>query len=184
MCLANRCKIINKTSYFPFKKWAAALAMLLIFGYTLLSGASVPAQRSCVMLTLVLLAVIVDRLHISTRTVAWAAALVMLATPIGLLGPSFQMSFAAVIALVAFYETFREPIARWQREGGPLRRIALYFVGICLTSAVATVATTPYAVYHFNRFALYALPANMLAVPITGFWVMPWAMVSCLLMPL
>jgi competence protein ComEC len=100
-----------------------------------------------------------------------------------LLGPSFQMSFAAVIALVAFYETFREPIARRQREGGSLRRVALYFVGICLTSAVATVATTPYAVYHFNRFALYALPANMLAVPITGFWVMPWAMVACLLMP-
>jgi competence protein ComEC len=93
------------------------------------------------------------------------------------------MSFAAVIALIAFYETFRGPLAGWQGEGGVGRRVALYFAGISITSAVATIATTPYAVYHFNRFALYALPSNMLAVPITGFWVMPWAMVSCLLMP-
>jgi competence protein ComEC len=165
------------------KKWAAALAILLVFGYTLLAGAPVPAQRSCVMITLVLLAVIIDRLHLSTRIVAWAALLVMLTTPVGVLGPSFQMSFAAVIALIAFYETFRERIAGWQKGGGAGRRVLLYFVGISLTSAVATVATTPYAVYHFNRFALYALPSNMAAVPITGFWVMPWAMVSCMLMP-
>jgi competence protein ComEC len=168
---------------FPIKKWAAALALLLVGGYTLLAGASVPAQRSFVMIALVLLAVIVDRLQISTRTVAWAAVAVMLATPVGLLGPSFQMSFAAVIALIAFYETYNDRIAAWRRDAGIPRTALLYFLGIAITSAVATAATTPYAVYHFNRFALYALPSNALAVPITGLLVMPMAMLACLLMP-
>jgi len=168
---------------FPIKKWAAALALLLVGAYTLLSGMSVPAQRSFVMIALVLLAVMVDRLQISTRVVAWAAVVVMLVTPVGLLGPSFQMSFGAVIALIAFYETYNDRLAEWRRDAGIVRRILLYFFGIAITSAVATAATTPYAVYHFNRFALYALPSNALAVPITGVLVMPAAMLACLLMP-
>jgi competence protein ComEC len=57
-------------------------------------------------------------------------------------------------------------------------------VGIALTTIVTTVATMPFTIYHFNRFPLYSIAANALAVPITGFWVMPWAIVSCLLMPL
>lgn len=167
----------------PIKKWSAAIALVLVGAYTLLAGAPVPAQRSFLMLALVLVAVMVDRLQISTRLVAWAAALVMVWTPIGVLGPSFQMSFGAVIALIAFYEAFSGRLASWHEGRGVAGQVALYFVGIALTTVVATVATTPFAVYHFNRFALYALPANAAAVPITGFWVMPWAMVACLLMP-
>jgi competence protein ComEC len=168
---------------YPVKKWSAGLALLLVGAYTLLAGSPVPAQRSFFMIALVLLAVIVDRLQISMRTVAWAAAVVMVWTPIGVLGPSFQMSFGAVIALIAFYEANRSRLASWQEGRGLAGQIGLYFVGIALTTVVATVATTPFAVYHFNRFALYALPANAAAVPITGFWVMPWAMIACLLMP-
>jgi competence protein ComEC len=168
---------------FPIKKWSAALALVLVGAYTLLAGSPVPAQRSFFMIALVLVAVMVDRLHISVRTVAWAAVVVMVWTPIGVMGPSFQMSFGAVIALIAFYEANRRRMASWQEGRGLAGQIGLYFVGIALTTVVATIATTPFAVYHFNRFALYALPANAAAVPLTGFWVMPWAMVACLLMP-
>jgi competence protein ComEC len=165
------------------KKGAAALALLLIVAYTVLSGASVPAQRSCLMTGLALLAVMIDRLHLSMRVVAWAAVAVMLVTPSGILGPSFQMSFAAVVALIAFYESCGARLSAWHAERGPIGRFGFYFAGLALTTVIATLATTPFSVFHFNRFALHGLAANAVAVPLTGFWVMPWAMVACLLMP-
>ena len=165
------------------KKWAAGLALVLIVAYTVLSGGSVPAQRSCLMTGLALLAVMIDRLHLSMRVVAWAAVAVMLVTPSGILGPSFQMSFAAVVALIAFYETWGVRLSAWRAERGPIGRFGFYFAGLGLTTVIATLATTPFSIFHFNRFALHGLAANAVAVPLTGFWVMPWAMVACLLMP-
>ncbi len=70
------------------------------------------------------------------------------------------------------------------RMPGAPRRAGLYLFGITLTTIVTTLATMPFTIYHFNRFALYSVVANALAVPITGFWVMPWAIVACLAMPL
>jgi competence protein ComEC len=108
----------------------------------------------------------------------------MLMTPESATGPSFQMSFAAVAALIACYEAMRPLLASWHAHASQLRRAGLYIFGIALTTIVTTVATMPFTIYHFNRFPLYSVVANALAVPITGFWVMPWAILSCLLMPL
>src|SRR3546814_645516 len=91
----------------PIKKWAAGAAIIGSFAYLLLSGADVPTQRSFVMTGLVLLAVILDRTAISLQLVAWAAIIVLVIAPESLLGPSFQMSFGAVVALVATYEAWR-----------------------------------------------------------------------------
>ena len=168
----------------PTKKYAAALALLVTFLYMLLSGATVSSRRAFVMIALALLAVLVDRLSLSARALALAAVAIMLMTPDSATGPSFQMSFAAVAALVAFYEAWRGRLATWYRESGALRRLGLYALGIAFTTIVTTVATAPFTVYHFNRFPLYSVAANVVAVPITGFWVMPWAIVACLLMPL
>ncbi|MDB5407544.1 MAG: ComEC [Rhodospirillales bacterium] len=169
---------------YPTKKWAAGLALLVTFAYMLLSGATVSSRRSFVMTGLVMLAVLVDRLQLSARGLAYAATAILLLAPMSLTGPSFQMSFAAVGALIAFYETYRSRLGAWRRDAGPVGRAALYALGIALTTVICTVATAPYTVFHFNRFAVYSVAANIIAVPITGFWVMPWAMVSCALMPL
>lgn len=168
----------------PTKKYAAALALLLTFLYMLLSGATVSSRRAFVMTALALLAVLVDRLSLSARALALAAVAIMLMTPDSATGPSFQMSFAAVAALVAFYEAWRTRLAAWHREAGAAKRLGLYALGIAFTTVVTTVATAPFTVYHFNRFPLYSVAANVVAVPITGFWIMPWAIVACLLMPL
>ncbi len=167
----------------PTKKYAAALALLLTFLYMLLSGATVSSRRAFVMTALALLAILIDRLSLSARALALAAVAIMLMTPDSATGPSFQMSFAAVTALVAFYEAWRARIAAWHRDAGALKRLGLYAVGIAFTTVVTTVATAPFTVYHFNRLPLYSVAANILAVPITGFWVMPWAILACLLMP-
>jgi competence protein ComEC len=170
--------------YYPTKKLAAAAALLVIFFYLLLSGATVSSRRAFVMIGLVLLAVLVDRISVSPRAVALAAFVVMLMTPDAATGPSFQMSFASVGCLVVFYEAMRPRLIAWHRDAGLLRRAGLYLLGLAFTTMVTTIATAPFTIFHFNRFPLYSVVANALAVPITGFWVMPWAIVSCLLMPL
>jgi competence protein ComEC len=88
-----------------------------------------------------------------------------------------------VVGLVAFYEASHGRLNAWRADRGWAAGAAIYVGGLVLTSLVATLATTPYAVYHFNRFAAWGIASNFLAVPLTGFWVMPAAMLGCLLMP-
>lgn len=168
----------------PIKKWAAFGALIFAAGYLLLSGASVPTQRAFLMTGLVMTAVLLDREAISMRLVAWAAMLVLVLWPEALLTASFQLSFAAVSALVATYEVIA---ARRRESGAPAtgwsRRILLYLGALLLTSLVANIATLPFSAYHFNRIASHGLASNMLAVPLTGFWIMPWGVLALALAP-
>jgi competence protein ComEC len=167
---------------YPIKKWAAVAAIAGALFYTLLAGATVPTQRSFVMMGLVLLAVILDRQGISMRFVAVAAAAILAVQPEALLNASFQMSFAAVIALIAAYESWGRAFAR-NRDSGWMRRIALYVAGVCATTIIATAATAPFAIYHFNRVALFSLLGNLIAVPLSSVWVMPAAVIGMVLVP-
>jgi competence protein ComEC len=143
----------------------------------------VPTQRAFLMTGLVLLAVLVDRNPFSMRAVAWAAAAILLVAPEALVGPSFQMSFAAVAALIAAYEASRDWRRRRRGEAGWPQWSLRYAGGLVFTSLIAGAATAPYAVFHFGRMANYGVIANMAAVPITGLWIMPWAVAAFLLMP-
>lgn len=168
---------------YPIKKWAAVGAGLGGFVYLNLVGASIPAQRAFLMVAVVLLAVLLERRALSLRLVAWAATVILLLAPDSLMSASFQMSFAAVTALIAAYEVWESRRARHPEARGPLRRLAGYFAGVAATSVIAILATGPFAAFHFHRLALYGLLANLVAVPLTAFWIMPWAVVALLLMP-
>ena len=168
---------------YPIKKWAAVAAGLGAFAYLQLTGATVPTQRAFLMIGLVLLAVVLERTALSFRLIAWAAVVVLAIAPESLLSPSFQLSFAAVAALIATYELVRDRRHRVFAGRGPLARAGLYLSGVALTSAIAGLATAPFAVYHFNRIAWYGIAANMVAVPLTALWIMPWAIAAFALMP-
>lgn len=176
----------------PIRKWAAGVALLVALGYLLLSGATVPTQRAFLMLAIGLVAIVADRFQITMRPVAWAALAVLLVMPESLVGASFQMSFAAVVGLVAAYEAVR---SRWRAIGtgaglarDPTRArasvVGLYFLAVAFTSIVATLATGPLAIANFNRLAVYGVAANLLAVPVTAFWIMPWGIAALALMPM
>jgi competence protein ComEC len=168
---------------YPIKKWAAVVAVAGAGAYTLLAGAPVPTQRSFLMVGLVFLAVLLDRRGLSMRSLAWAATAILVLAPESLLTASFQMSFAAVTALIAWYEVVRE---RRIGAGEPPRwpmKMVWYLGGVVATTIVAGAATTPFAAYHFNRIAGYGVAANLVAVPVTSLWVMPWAVLAFVLMP-
>ncbi len=167
----------------PIKKWAALGAGAGAFVYLNLVGASIPAQRAFLMVAVVLLAVLLDRRALSLRLVAWAAVVILAVMPESLMSASFQMSFAAVTALVAAYETWERQRPRDRPPRGPAGRLGGYFGGVALTSVIAILATSPFAAFHFHRLALYGLLANLAAVPLTAFWIMPWAVLALLLMP-
>jgi competence protein ComEC len=165
----------------PTKKLAASIALLGAFGYLLISGAPVPTRRAFAMTALALVAIMADRNPFSMRLVAWAAMVVLLLQPESLLGPSFQMSFGAVVALIAVYET---GVARRPAGAGGLDwRLLMYVAGIALTTLIASAATTPFSIYHFSRFPTYGIATNLIAVPLTGIWIMPWGMLGVLLIP-
>jgi competence protein ComEC len=160
---------------FPIKKGAAVCAIMAALFFTLLTGASIPTIRAFIMTSIVLTGVLLDRKAISLRSVAWAAIIILLLYPESLLGPSFQLSFAAVTGLVAFYE--RRKIISSQSK------TIDYFKDVLSSSFIASTATMPFAAYHFNRIALYGIGANLLAVPLTVFWIMPFGLIALILMP-
>jgi competence protein ComEC len=169
---------------FPIKKWAAVAALVGAFGYLLLTGATIPTQRAYIMVSLVLVAVLIDREAVSMRPVAWAAVLVLVLRPESFLGASFQLSFAAVTALVAFYEWLRTRSKTRTEPRRGVRWLMLYFAAVMATTVVASLATAPFAAYHFNRVAVAGLFANLIAVPTTALWIMPWGLLALVLMPL
>ena len=173
----------------PVKKIAASAALAAAFFYMLLAGAPVPAQRSFFMASLVLLAILLDRTALTMRLVAWAAVIVLLFEPESLLGASFQMSFAAVVALIAAWESSRSWRGRMHErlrgvEDSVTARVLMYLGSTLFTTLIAGLATAAFSAYHFNRISLLGIVANLLAVPLTGIWVMPFGVVAMLLMPL
>lgn len=157
----------------PVKAIAAIAAAISAIGYTLLSGASVPTVRSCLATLTVLAGVFLGRQAISMRLVAWGATLILFVRPEALLNPSFQLSFAAVTGLIALYQS---QLGRWLLPGHETPfpgRLARHGIGMLASGLVAEVMLAPIALFHFNQVGLYGLVANLIAIPLTSFWIMP-----------
>ncbi len=169
---------------YPIKIWAAVAAIICVTGYLFVSGTAVSAIRAYIMILLVLSAVCFNRTAISLRNVAFAAVIILLLWPESLLGASFQMSFAAVAALVFFYEKFGTKFVIASSKSHFMLKPFIYVWGVALTSLIATFATSLFAIYHFGQFSLAGIFVNPMAVPIMGFFVMPLVVLSFLLMPI
>ncbi|MGI4955466.1 MAG: ComEC/Rec2 family competence protein [Janthinobacterium lividum] len=168
--------------HWPTKAMAGVAALLAGAAYLLLTGAHVPIMRSFAMASLVTLGIVTGRRALSLRGLALGALALVLIAPQEVVGVSFQMSFAAVLALIAGYEALRPLLARLHGRGW--RRLAAHGAGLVLTSLLAGTASAPYAAYHFGHVQVYFILANVLAVPLTAFWVMPLGVLGLLLMPL
>ncbi len=167
------------------KKTAAVVAWLGAASYLVLSGAAVSTQRAFVMLSVMCLAIVLDRQAITMRNLAVAAWLVILPTPESVIEPGLQMSFVTVAVLIFFYQEIRKH--RFRRPT-PGRRsyIAKGLTGVtsvAMTTIVAGIATAPIAAFHFHKVSAYSLAANIVSVPIVGLFVMPFSLAGTLLVP-
>ncbi|NPD65393.1 ComEC/Rec2 family competence protein [Lichenicola cladoniae] len=169
----------------PMRQIAALGALAAGCGYMVLTGLHLPGLRSLAMAGIAVLGLLVGRRAVSMRTLAIAAILLLLASPATLLDVGYQMSFAAVMALLAGYEALRPMMVRLHAQGllGWRRRVGLHVFQLFFTSLVAGAASLPYAAFHFGRVQFYFVLANLVAVPLTAFWVLPQGLLSLLLMP-
>ncbi|WP_223799442.1 ComEC/Rec2 family competence protein [Sphingomonas nostoxanthinifaciens] len=157
----------------PLPLIAAAAGAAAGIGYTLLSGAQVPTVRSCVAALLVLGGIALGREALTLRLVATGALVVLLIRPEALVGPSFQLSFAAVTAIVAFHEHPAIRAAALKREESWPRRLLREFVVLLVTGLLVEAALAPIAAWHFHRAGFYGALANIVAIPLSTFVIMP-----------
>lgn len=162
----------------PMRKLAAAGALGVAAGYLALSGGNVATERAFIMVAVALCAIMVNRRAISLRAVAIAATIVLILRPEALLGPGFQMSFAATVALVAIFGYMRDD----KITIGP--KWAQPVIGVLLASGISGFATAPVGAAHFNAISHYGLLANLLSVPVMGTVVVPAAVLALCLAPI
>ncbi len=174
--------------YYPVKKIAALISLFSSGFYLALSGADVAAQRSFIMLAVMLFAVIMDRKALTLRNLAIAALFSILVTPHEILGPSFQMSYSATGALIAGFAWVklrkRQNPEKAERQTGLFHTVWRWLIGIIATSLLAGTASGLYAAFHFNNMAPLGMLGNALALPVISVLIMPFAVIALLLMPL
>ncbi len=168
----------------PVKAIAAFVAALAGVAYTILAGAEVPTVRSCLAALVVLVGLTLGRQAISLRVVAAAALLILAVRPEALMNPSFQLSFGAIVSIVALYESaLGQRLLKRRGEWGWPTRLAHGLFALLATGVAAELALMPIALHHFGRNGVYGVLANLVAIPLSSFLVMP-ALVAALLLDL
>lgn len=170
------------SSYLPSFRIAAIIALPLSFFYLLFAGTPVSALRAFIMLALALIAIIMSRRGITLHHVALAAIIILISSPSSLFGPAFQMSFSAVFALVVAWNIWLR--RRLSVSPSWVMRLWWYFVGIALSSVIASLASMPFALYHFGITTSWSVLANIIGMPLMGLVIMPMGVMGMLLSPL
>ena len=165
------------------RKPAAVIALLAASFYLALSGAAVSTQRAWVMAVVVMGGILLDRRAFSMRALAIAAIGVLCLAPESVVEPGFQMSFAAVAALIAVYEVWTAIRPERLTPPGWIERVVANLGGLTMTSLVAGAATGAFAAFHFQRLATYGFGANLVAMPVFTFVAMPAGVAALALAP-
>lgn len=169
----------------PVKAISAGAAAMTRIAYTILAGAQVPTVRSCIGTVVVLFGVILGREALSLRLLAAGGFVILAVRPEALLGPSFQLTFAAVTGLVAL---FNSKFGRWlispRQHVSRVSRTLQHLAGLLVTGIIAEALLSATALFHFNSTGAYGVLANLIAIPWTEFVIMPLLVVALALDPL
>lgn len=181
------CALPVYSIYFPAKKISACLAIIATMFYMVIANFGIPVQRSFIMITLAMLAICLDRTAFSIRSLAIAAFIILIFAPESVLSASFQLSFVAVLGLLAFYESawfnIREKFFQASSTLLGTKKIIFTLFGILATTLIASLITTPYSIAFFQRFTAQAILGNLLAIPLISLFVMPLGLFSILSLP-
>ena len=143
------------------------IVIFIMCFYALLTGLSPSVCRSVVMLILVEVAYMTYRQPISVNSLAAAAFLILAFRPNDLFSVSFQLSFAAVLAIICLEPFFRRllPVPRTGWYVSTLK----YFRGIISASLAVQIATLPLTLYYFHQTCNYFILTNLVVIPLAFF---------------
>ncbi len=159
---------------------AAAISAIVAIAYTLLTGAEVPTIRACLTALLILAALASGREALSLRLLAAGASVILLIWPESLAGPSFQLSFSAVATIIILHESRWVRMLTERRDEAILRRGGRILLSLLLTGLAIELVLAPIALYHFHKSGVYGALANILAIPLTTFFIMPLQLLGLL----
>jgi competence protein ComEC len=168
--------------YMDVKQLAAIFALIGSFFYLLISGMQVAAIRAFIMTSIVILAIMLKRFPSPMRSVCFAAFVILLLYPEYALHPSFHLSFVAVISLLAGYEFYIGNML-FSASSSMFYGLKIYIFSNIYSTIVASLATAPFVIYHFYIYSNYSVFANLVAVPLTSFVIMPAAIFAFFLLP-
>lgn len=168
---------------YNIKVIAAMVSLIGSFGYLLLSGMQIAATRAFIMTSIFILSIILGRAPYPLRSICIAAVIILSVNPEYILHPSFQLSFIAVISLITGYEFYIRNQWILGSNSGLLSNIKLYIFSNIYSSLTASLATMPIVIYHFYISSNYSILANLVAVPIMSFFMMPLAILAVIIMP-
>jgi competence protein ComEC len=166
---------------FPVKKLAIGLALVGVLIYAGLAGFSPSATRAMVMILAFGIAFMIDRPQTGLNSLALAAWALLCFNPLYLFDVSFQLSFAAVFFLIIYSSYLRSVTGEERPDSQGV--IWRYIKGLILATLVATLATTPFVAWHFQRVCLVGLLTNLLVVPVTSLIILPGLLLGAILLP-
>lgn len=173
--------ILSRVEYISLridtKKIAASFGIISTFVYLQISGAPVPAIRSFIMILFILIAVIIDKKTNAKRLIFFAGVLMLVFQPFLIFNISFQLSFVAILSLVVFYEIFD----KFQPKNY-IGKIFFYILSIIFSSIFIQITTAPILIMYFGKISVLGFLANILAIPLVSFLIMPLGFIAMLLM--
>lgn len=166
--------------------WAAAIALIPVAFYTVISGPRLTAVRAALMVGVLVLSFATGRERDTLNTLGLAAMVILIIFPVSLFEASFQFSFVAVIAIILIFPLLTDPVRRriFERKGvsPPLWQRSLYrgyeFASV---SVAALIGVIPLSAFYFYRATVLSIPLNFVVVPLLGFGVVPLLLVSMVL---
>jgi len=177
--------LIEPISYrYNIKKLAAYCSLIGSLGYLLLTGMQIAATRAFIMTAVATLAIIISRTPFPMGSLALAAFIILLFNPEFVINPSFQLSFIAVVSLISGYEFYLKNSRLFGSSKGIFASLRLYLISNIYSCLIASLATAPIVTYHFYIFSNYSIPANLVAVPLMSFIIMPIGLLAFFTIPL
>lgn len=167
---------------FNIKKISAIFAIVAGFLYLSITGFPVSANRAYIMSVLFFTGIILERETDTMRFLCLAAILILFNEPNLVLDPSFQLSFFAVIGLIAGFKFLKEHEIHTYTTNKFLKPF-YYFFAVFVSSIITEISVTPIAIFHFNNYTPYNMVTNMVAIPLAGFITLPFATLSIFLFP-
>jgi len=172
---------------FSLRKAAAILTCLPVIAYACIAGFQVSSQRAMIMVLAFLLSLVLEREKDLWSTLALAALVVLAINPLAIFSLSFQLSFFAVTGILWLTPVLHRKMfqSNWNLEGKKtfFSQVLAYAAGLLSVTLSATIFLLPLTAFYFHRISLVALPANLLVVPVMGFWVLPLGLMASLSLP-
>ncbi len=174
---------------FNATKVAYTLSLVPILLYAGVAGMGISVIRATIMVFVLMTAILIRRPKDLLNALALAAIIILVFSPSALFDPSFQLSFAAVAAILFISPRLQELLPERKEQKEPLSLSLIRKAGrnsyvFLLVSISATLGTLPIIAYHFHRLSTVVIPANIAVMPFLGILTTPLCLLLIILYPL